>query len=140
MRTSVCSFLVAALVIAGLAGAATEAPPAHAAPGGSPTATVIRDCVGGKQIRPRTISSIFCGDAGVIVTDVTWLGWADGWAIGYGTEHRKLCQPSCAAGRSTSDPVGIWLFAPVRGAFTKVSLYHSVAASPETYTLTGLVR
>lgn len=140
MHASVRRFLVAGLFVLGLVSTAAGAPLAHAAPSGSSTATVIRNCVGGKQIRPRTISSIFCGDAGVIVTDVTWLGWTDGWAIGYGTEHRKLCQPSCAAGRSTSDRVGIWLFAPVRGAFTKVSLYHSVAAPPETYTLTGLVR
>ncbi|GAB88528.1 hypothetical protein [Gordonia rhizosphera] len=110
-------------------GSATAAP--------TPATSIVYGCDGAKLVQPRTLSSIFCADLGIIVTDITWLGWTDPFAVGYGTEHRNLCEPTCAAGRYAVYPVGVYLFAPQRGAFTEVSLYSSVTAPPETYQLTG---
>ncbi|ALG87013.1 hypothetical protein ACH46_18150 [Gordonia phthalatica] len=113
---------------------------ADAAPNGKhEVTTVVRSCTGAKQIRPRDLTSISCGDMGLYVTGIAWVGWTDGWAAGYGTEHRKLCKPDCATGRTASRPVGVWLFAPKAGNFTRVSLYSSVTAPPETLRLTGNV-
>ncbi|WP_347957038.1 hypothetical protein [Gordonia aichiensis] len=112
--------------------------PANAAPAARhDAATVVRSCSGAKQVQPRNLTSIYCGDMGVYVTDITWLGWTDNWAAGFGTEHRKLCVPNCASGGVATAPVGIWLFAPHRGDFTRVSLYSSVTAPPQTHQLTG---
>ncbi|GAC67544.1 hypothetical protein GS4_08_01290 [Gordonia soli NBRC 108243] len=130
--------LLGVLVTAlGLAATPWTSALASAAP--TTARTVIYDCSGKASISPRTISSIFCGDAGVVVTDVTWPIWTDGGAVGIGTEHRKLCVPNCAAGRSAVYPVGIWLYAPVRGEFTRVMLY-PLNGAVEQYQLTGTRR
>ncbi|MCX2755382.1 MULTISPECIES: hypothetical protein [Gordonia] len=133
---------IAALLAVGSIGLASLVLPgeAIAAPSATPVVTVVGGCDGAKQVRPRDLSSIYCGDAGVIVTQITWLGWTDAWAAGYGTMHRKLCKPDCATGGIKSTPVAIWLFAPARGEFTRVSLYTSVTSPPQTYRLTGFVR
>lgn len=138
---SACSRLIVSSLAAAVLGLTTlvgTAAPAHAAPGPRHEATtVVRDCAGAKQIRPRNLTSIYCGDMGLYVTGITWIGWTDDWAVGYGTEHRKLCVPNCATGRTATRPVGIWLFAPQRAAFTRVSLYSSATEPPQTYRLTG---
>lgn len=137
MSRLVVTLLAALLAVTGLALAAPA--PAAAAPQPTEVATVVRDCAGNKQIQPRTLASIHCGDAGVIVSDLTWPIWVDGFAIGVGTEHRKLCRPDCATGGVATRPVGVYLFAPVRGNFTRVSLYGSPFEAPDTYRLTGYV-
>ena len=137
-RVRVFIVTVAAALL-GLVGLAVPSE-AVAAPLATPVVTVVGGCDGAKQVRPRNLSSIYCGDAGVIVTQITWLGWTDAWAAGYGTRHRKLCKPDCATGGVESSPVAIWLFAPSRGEFTRVSLYSSVTSPPQTYRLTGFVR
>ncbi|OUC77952.1 hypothetical protein [Gordonia lacunae] len=136
VRVFIATVAAALIVLVGFAvpGEAVAAPPA------TPVVTVVGGCDGTKQVQPRNLSSIYCGDAGVIVTQITWLGWTDAWAAGYGTEHRRLCKPDCATGGIRSSPVAVWLFAPSRGEFTRVSLYSSVTAAPETYRLTGFVR
>lgn len=127
-------------VLFAFAGLVVAAPgPAQAAPEPTEVVSVVRDCAGAKQIQPRTLSSIFCGDAGVIVSDITWPIWVDGFAVGYGTEHRKLCRPDCATGGVATRPVGVYLFAPERGNFTRVSLYGSPFEPPITHRLTGYV-
>lgn len=141
-RTRITRLATGSLATIALAAgvSAVAAAPAHAAPGAQPVATVVHNCAGVKQIQPRDLTSIYCGDMGLYVTNITWIAWTDGGAAGFGTEHRKLCKPNCAAGRTASRPVGVWLFAPVKGAFTEVSLYSSVTAPPETYRLTGYSR
>lgn len=127
-----------AVVFLALALTVGVAAPALAAPDARHEAvTVVRSCSNAKQVQPRDLTSIFCGDMGLYVLDITWIGWTDGWAAGYGTERRKLCKPDCATGGIASRPVGIWLFAPSRGKFTKISLYSSATAPPKTYRLTG---
>ncbi|ASR05409.1 hypothetical protein [Gordonia rubripertincta] len=136
IRTCVAVAVSGVVVMLGLAGVGT----ATAAPPPTPAATVVGGCDGAKLVQPRTLSSIFCADVGVIVSDITWLAWTDAFAVGFGTENRKLCEPNCAAGKVAKYPVGIWLFAPTKGAFTQVSLYSSITGPPETYQLTGYVR
>lgn len=133
-RILVVAAFAAVVALFGTAG------PASAAPAPTPVVTVVGGCDGSKQVQPRTLSSIFCADAGIIVKDIRWLAWTDAFAVGYGTEHRNLCIPNCAAGKYTVYPVGVYLFAPKKGAFTQVSLYSSVVKPPETYQLTGFVR
>lgn len=134
----VSAFLAAALLTLALAVSGTA--PAQAAPNPEhQVTTVVRSCTGAKQVQPRDLTSIYCGDMGRYVTGITWLGWTDGWAAGYGTEHRKLCKPDCATGGTASRPVGVWFFAPRSGNFTRVSLYSSVTAPPDTLQLTGYV-
>lgn len=116
------------------------AAPAQAAPGSAnEAATVVRSCAGAKQIKPRNLTSIYCGDMGVYVTGITWIGWTDDWAAGHGIEHRKLCKPNCATGGIATRPVGVLLSAPRKGNFTRVALYSSVTAPPSTLRLTGHV-
>ncbi|ATD72682.1 MULTISPECIES: hypothetical protein [Gordonia] len=136
IRVCVTAAIAATLGLFGVAGTGT----AVAAPSPTPAVTVVGGCDGAKLVQPRTLSSIFCADVGVIVSDITWLAWTDGFAAGFGTENRKLCKPDCASGSIAKYPVGIWLFAPKNGAFTQVSLYSSIAGPPETYQLTGHVR
>lgn len=136
IRTCVAAAVSGVVVMLGLAGVGTAA----AAPSPTPAATVVGGCDGAKLVQPRTLSSIFCADVGVIVSDITWLAWTDAFAVGFGTENRKLCEPNCAAGKIAKYPVGIWLFAPKKGAFTQASLYSSITGPPETYQLTGYVR
>ncbi|WP_241548487.1 hypothetical protein [Gordonia alkanivorans] len=135
-RTCVTTAVTAVIALVGIAGLGD----AGAAPAPVPAASVVGGCDGTKLVRPQTLSSIYCGDAGVLVTQITWLAWTDTFAVGYGTEHRKLCIPNCAAGKVATYPVGIWLFAPKKRAFTQVSLYSSVTTPPETYQFTGFVR
>ena len=128
--------MFALLVVGG--GITINAAHAHAAP--TPATTVVRGCDGSKLIRPQTLSSIYCGDAGIIVARINWLAWTDGWALGQGTEYRKRCVPDCATGGVDTRQVWVWLFAPVRGNFTKVSLLDSLTdLNPDTHQLTGYV-
>ncbi len=136
IRTCVAAAVSGVVLMLGLGGVGT----ATAAPSPTPAATVVGGCDGAKLVQPRTLSSIFCADVGVIVSDITWLAWTDAFAVGFGNENRKLCEPNCAAGKVAKYPVGIWLFAPKKGAFTQVSLYSSITGPPETYQLTGYVR
>ncbi|MEO9329499.1 hypothetical protein [Gordonia aurantiaca] len=135
-RILLSAAIAAVLTLLGTSGVGTAA----AAPEPTPAVTFVAGCDGSKHVQPRTLSSIFCADAGVIVKDIRWVAWTDAFAAGYGTEHRNLCIPDCAAGRYAVYPVAIWLFAPKKGAFTRVSLYSSVVKPPETYQLTGMVR
>ncbi|GAB88532.1 hypothetical protein [Gordonia rhizosphera] len=132
---SVTRRAVTAVAAVGLALALT-AGPVHAAP----ATTVVAGCDGSKLFAPTTLSSILCGDGGVIVTDIRWMGWTDSWATGLGTEHRKTCVPNCASGGITTQQVGVWLGAPRNGAFTEVALYSSPDRPPRTYRLTGRLR
>src|SRR5437879_11942926 len=49
--------------------------------------------------KPRTIW--FSGDAGNIVTDISWSFWGPDSGFGRGTWYYESCVPSCAEGTST---------------------------------------
>lgn len=113
-------------------GRAAAVPPTDAAP----RPAVIYDCSGNAQVKPRSIDSIFCGDAGIIITGLSWRTWHNTSAIGQGIEHRKTCRPDCASGPVAVDKVTVRLFAPKAGGFTKITVT-PVRGKAATYQLTG---
>lgn len=103
--------LAAVPVVTGAGGPAAAAPP-----------PVIRDCAGNPHVKPTTIDSIHCGDAGLVVTDITWRTWTAGEARGTGIERKKTCVPDCATGGTQVQPVDVRLSGSRGGAFTTVTL------------------
>jgi hypothetical protein len=68
-------------------------------------------------IKPRIVD--FSGDAGNIVTGLTWK-WTPTQATGHGTSNIQGCVPNCAAGSETPVATVIVLTRPVHGHFTRV--------------------
>lgn len=61
------------------------------------------------------------GDAGNIVTNLTWSVWSTNEAVGYGTSNYLTCNPDCASGPSYPEPTSITLTDPVDGKFTNMT-------------------
>ncbi|MFE3194351.1 hypothetical protein ACFXHA_35475 [Nocardia sp. NPDC059240] len=135
-KENVVGWMRTGVVVAGIAGSVIAGGGVASADVSGPDTTLIV-IPGGPQVRPSTIY-LTPADAGDIVTGINWLYWGTDSAFGYGTETIKNCQPSCAAGGSTSTPVVITLTEPKvfwgRGgrSFTRATVYgvsgsHSVA-------------
>ena len=122
--------LTCALIAAATFGMC-NVPYADAAP-----TTVIHDCSGKAQVEPRVIYSVYCGDAAVIVTDLTWSSWLTDRADATGVEHEKTCVPTCAAGSVAVQPVSVRLYAPRGGEFTQIRLINEYGITTD-YRLTG---
>jgi hypothetical protein len=58
--------------------------------------------------RPHHIT-VFCGDAGVVVTSIDWNHWGRKSANGKGVALTKTCKPDCASGGVSQDPVSVRL-------------------------------
>jgi hypothetical protein len=86
-----------------------------AAPPTSPTAT-IGDWTG---TVPYLI--YFSGDAGNIVSGITWSSWDATSATGQGTWEYLTCQPNCAQGPSTRYPAMLVFSEPRNGHFTRLT-------------------
>ena len=69
-------------------------------------------------IKPRDVD--FSGDAGNIVTKITWTRWTQATAVGHGTSNIQGCVPDCAQGSETPVPTSMTLSRPRAGHFTKV--------------------
>jgi hypothetical protein len=63
---------------------------------------------GNSVYRPHHIV-VFCGDAGVIVDDISWNHWGYRSADGGGTAFTKTCDPDCATGGFDRDRVSVHL-------------------------------
>lgn len=122
--------ILIALFVAGLIGAVAPAP-ASAAP-----QSVVYDCGGAKQVRPRTIT-VYCGDAGIVVGSIAWGTWGQQTATGTGIEFKKQCDPNCAGGLTSSTAVDVLLSRPVNGAFTRIQLTRVGLFDSQSYELTG---
>ena len=72
----------------------------------------------------------FSGDAGDIVTDMTWSSWTTSQAVGNGTWTYQNCVPDCANGTDTPNPATIVLSDPVNGVFTCMT---ETTTGPEGY-------
>jgi hypothetical protein len=70
-------------------------------------------------IRPSTLD--FSGDAGNIVTGITWSSWSAAGAVGQGTSNIQGCVPNCAQGSETPVATSVTLSAPQSGHFTQVT-------------------
>jgi serine/threonine protein kinase len=69
-------------------------------------------------IKPKEID--FSGDAGNIVTGITWSSWTATTAIGSGTSDIDSCVPSCAAAPTDLVTTVLMLSDPVNGRFTVI--------------------
>jgi Trypsin-like peptidase domain len=82
-------------------------------------------------IKPSEID--FSGDAGNIVTRISWSSWTATGAVGEGTSGIQSCVPNCAQGTTTYVPTTIALSKPRGGHFTKLSETRSGASSTWAY-------
>ncbi|MCP2175359.1 hypothetical protein LX13_001166 [Williamsia maris] len=102
----------------------------------NPGGLVIYDCGGAPQVRPTDVTSIYCGDNSVSVSDITWNRWGPRSAVGTGTEAVNLCRPNCAAGNYEQRQVDVVLGDPERKTFTTITLTGTDGVT-QTYKLTG---
>jgi hypothetical protein len=61
------------------------------------------------------------GDAGNVVTNLSWSVWSTEEAIGDGTSNYLTCNPNCASGPAYPEHTSITLSDPVDGKFTKMT-------------------
>ncbi len=83
-----------------VAGCGTQAlqtshPPRTVSPAVS--ATVVFDCGGGAQVKPRTLV-LACADAGDTLVRLRWRSWGEASATARGALSELTCVPNCAAG------------------------------------------
>ncbi len=81
-------------------------------------------------IKPSTI--YFSGDAGNIVSGITW-SWTADSAVGQGTWGYDDCNPNCAQGHVTYYPTTVKLSAVAGGQFTQLV---EIQTGPYAHTLT----
>jgi hypothetical protein len=137
-------FVLAILTVASLAGLSScaAAPPRAAGPSStvrgsvtgttsllspftsvstpdSPTSALPTVTIGGWTGRePAAI--YFSGDAGDIVTGLTWSTWNQSEAVGEGMRNELSCVPNCAQGSATPYPATVTMSAPMNGQFTSI--------------------
>lgn len=117
-----------ATVIA-VASAALASAPFAGAEGTSP---VVNDCINGRtEVQPDSMV-LACGDGGLSVRDITWSSWGPDTAEGDGTEYRRVCEPSCAAGHLATVSTHITLRALRDGYFTEAAITDPTG-KPETW-------
>jgi hypothetical protein len=109
-------------------------PPAH---GIQPQATPpVLSVTGYTGTRPGMIS--FSGDAGYVITNITWSSWGQGSAYGTGTSNIQGCVPDCADGSETPYTTTVSLSAPYGGHFTHVTaVRNGQVTSGSTPLITG---
>jgi hypothetical protein len=83
--------------------------------------------------RPQTIW--FSGDAGNIVTNISWSSWGSVSGSGEGTWHYDNCDPNCADGTETDYPASLIVSGASGGQFTSLEEIQS-APYGQTYTFT----
>ncbi|WP_328856783.1 hypothetical protein OG579_16265 [Williamsia herbipolensis] len=96
----------------------------------------VYDCAGNPQVRPTEITSIYCGDNAVSLTNMQWTRWGAREAVGSGTEVRKVCEPNCAQGSVVGEQVTVVLGDVTKKAFGTVTVTDENGTS-KTYRLTG---
>ncbi|APA99120.1 hypothetical protein KP696_33415 [Nocardia seriolae] len=100
--------------------------------GAEGTSPVVNDCVTDRsETRPSNLL-LACGDGGLSVRDITWSSWGPDTAEGEGTEYRRVCEPSCAAGHTASVATHITLRTPQDGHFTE-AVITDPNGNPETW-------
>ena len=104
MRRAPLTVLIAAAALGfggcGAAALQTSKPPRAI----SPARTVIFDCAGTAQSRPRELV-LSCADAGDELAGLRWHGWGGEATFANGYEVVLTCVPNCAAGSSKRFPV-----------------------------------
>ena len=80
-------------------------------------------------IEPNVVA--ISGDAGNIVSDMTWTSWNSEVAVGHGTWGYDDCNPDCASGTVTDYPATITFSEPSFGRFTVLT---EVTTGPHGFT------
>ena len=95
-------------------------PPPPSASASHPTAGALPVLLAGTYhgIKPTEID--FSGDAGNIVTGITWSSWTATTAIGSGTSDIDSCVPDCATAPKDYVTTTLMLSDPVNGRFTVI--------------------
>src|SRR6266550_4410323 len=83
--------------------------------------------------KPRTIW--FSGDAGNVVTNISWSSWGPDSGVGRGTWHYDNCVPNCAQGTVTDYSASITVSQSSAGQFTRLTEAQS-GPHGQTYTFT----
>jgi hypothetical protein len=109
-------------------------PPAHGIqPQAAPPVLSVTGYTG---TRPGMIS--FSGDAGYVITNITWSSWGPDSAYGTGTSNLQGCVPNCAYGTETPSTTTVSLSAPYGGQFTHVTaVRNGQVTSGSTALITG---
>jgi hypothetical protein len=81
-------------------------------------------------VKPSVI--YFSGDAGNIVSGITWSSWTGDSAVGQGMWGYDDCNPNCAQGHVTNYPTTVKLSAVVGGQFTQLV---EIQTGPYAHTL-----
>ncbi len=81
---------------------------------------------------PKTID--FSGDAGNIVSGISWTSWGAQQAVGHGTWTYQNCVPNCAQGSQTPYPATIILSQVENGKYTQLE---EVTSGPHGFTIVG---
>jgi hypothetical protein len=68
---------------------------------------------------PSTV--YFSGDAGNVVTGLSWVNWTPTGATGDGESYIDNCIPDCAGGKMTKVLTEIVLTNPIDGRFTTIT-------------------
>ncbi|MFE3056494.1 hypothetical protein [Nocardia sp. NPDC059239] len=100
--------------------------------GAKATGPVVNDCITNKADVQPAAMVLACGDGGLSVRDITWSSWGPGTAEGDGTEYRRVCQPSCAAGNTATGTTHITLRNLQDGYFTEAAIT-DLDGKPETW-------
>jgi hypothetical protein len=72
--------------------------------------TFYPNCTGKLQYKPRSIT-VFCADAGMIVSRISWSSWGEREARGRSSRASvNECDPNCAQGKTQRFTVGLRLW------------------------------
>ncbi|WP_433527273.1 hypothetical protein ACQPZ2_21975 [Nocardia pseudovaccinii] len=113
-RTIIRAAIIAAATVTAAAGAGVLlAPSASASMSDTPDVppALVSDCGGPHAVEPPSLT-LTCADGNNMIIDITWQLWSGAHAVGYGTQHRNDCTPSCAAGRFIDSPAVLMLDDP----------------------------
>ncbi|MFD7847263.1 hypothetical protein ACFV4K_30570 [Nocardia sp. NPDC059764] len=85
-------------------------------------APVVNDCITNHTVEKPGSMLLACGDGGLSVRDIAWSSWGSDTAEGDGTEYRRVCEPSCAAGHTASGATHVTLRKVQDGYFTEAAI------------------
>jgi hypothetical protein len=96
-----------------------------------PAALPLLVTMGWSGVKPKTVD--FSGDAGNVVTGITWASWTAAGAVGEGTSGIQSCVPNCAQGKTKFVPTTIVLSDVAGGHFTHLIETRNGTTTVATY-------
>jgi hypothetical protein len=123
-----------------LAANAAASHQGHPAAARQASSVAVYNCVNKPQVKP-TEFDIFCDGSGALV-HLDWTAWSTTIATASGVEYVDNCEPNCAAGKWSHQPVEVvlWRSQPVKGhpgqyGFSRITeLYPNSSSLNDSYT------